>query len=80
MENEPKLCPYDKKPCIREECMAWSEKLNIEEIKRDNNEGFESLVTVLMAQEGISRNAALDVIEIRNNNERCKLIDPEQPI
>lgn len=75
-----KLCPYDKKPCIKEECMAWSGKQDLEELKRDNADGFESLVQVLMMQEGISRQTAMNIIEIRNNNERCKLINPGQPI
>ena len=74
------LCPYHWKPCIKEQCMAWSKKEDLEEIKKNNPEGFESLVSVLMIQEGYSRNAALDVIEIRNNNERCRIIYPDQPI
>lgn len=75
-----KLCPYDKKPCIREACMAWSCKQDLEELKRDHADSFESLVEVLMVQEGCSRKSALGIIEIRNDNERCKLIDTEQPI
>jgi hypothetical protein len=78
MEN--KLYPYDKKPYIREACMAWSCKEDLEALKRDHADSFESLVQVLMMSEGISRSSALDVINIRNDNERCKLIDPEQPI
>jgi hypothetical protein len=78
--TENKLCPYDKKPCIRNECMAWSGKQDLEELKRNHADSFESLVQVMMMQEGISRSSVLDVIEIRNNNERCKLIEPEQPI
>jgi phage-related baseplate assembly protein len=74
------LCPFHWKPCIKEQCMAWSEKQDLEELKITNPDGFESLVTVLRMQEGISRQSALDIIEIRNNNERCKLVYPEQPI
>jgi hypothetical protein len=77
---EIKLCPYDKKPCIKEECMAWSGKQDLEELKREHAESFESLVQVIMMQEGISHSSAMNVIKIRNDNERCKLIDPEQPI
>lgn len=77
---ETKLCPYDKKPCVKELCMAWSCKQNLDELKILHKDSFESLISVLMMQEGVSRNTALDIIEVRNNNERCKLIDPEQPI
>jgi hypothetical protein len=35
---EIKLCPYDKKPCIKEECMAWSGKQDLEELKREHAE------------------------------------------
>jgi hypothetical protein len=80
MTDELKVCPYDKQPCIREKCMAWSEKQDLEELKRDHPDSFDSLVWVLMQQEGCSKTQALDIIEIRNNNERCKLIEPEQPI
>jgi hypothetical protein len=60
--------------------MAWSCKQDLEALKRDRADPFESLVEVLMVQEGCSRKSALDIIETRNDNERCKLIDPEQPI
>lgn len=77
---ETKLCPYDKKPCIRDLCMAWSAKQDLEELKTSHKDSFESLVSVIMVQEGVSRSTALEIIEIRNNNERCKLIEPEQAI
>ncbi len=78
--TDEKICPYDKQPCIREKCMAWSGKQDLEEIKREHGDSFDALVSLIMQQEGCSKTAALGIIEIRNNNERCKLIDPEQPI
>lgn len=75
-----RLCPYDKKPCITTECMAWSRKQDLYALQMDDAEGFESLLQCLMMQEGISRKTALELITIRNDNERCKLIDPGQPI
>jgi hypothetical protein len=77
---ETKLCPYDKKPCIKESRMAWSRKQDLNELRTQHEDSFESLVSVLMMQEGVSRKTALDIIEVRNNNERCKLIEPEQLI
>jgi len=75
-----KLCPFDKHPCIREECMAWSGKEDLEEVERENGESFKALLEVTAIQQGCSIEAARKIIEIRNNDERCKIITPEPPV
>lgn len=79
-ETPQKACPFDKKPCIKEACMAWSCKENLSDLERDHKDSFEALLELTARQEGVSLKDARGIIEIRNNNERCKLIDPEQPI
>jgi hypothetical protein len=60
--------------------MAWSKKQDLEALKISNPDGLESLISVLVIQEGVSRKTALEIINIRNDNERCRLIYPEQPV
>lgn len=75
-----KLCPFDKQPCIKEECMAWSEKQDLEELEKTHKESFDALIEATSIQECVSLENARKIIEIRNNDERCKLITSEPAI
>ena len=78
--QKDKLCPYDKMPCIREKCMAWSGKEDLEEVEREHGDSFRALLEVTAMQEGTTIEAARKIIQIRNDDERCKLITPEPPV
>lgn len=75
-----KLCPFDKKPCVTTECMAWSGKEDLEEIEREHKDSFEALLRMIALQEGCSDDSARKIVEMRNDHERCKLITPEPVI
>ena len=75
-----KKCPFDKQPCIKEECMAWSGKQDLKEIEKNHKENFDALIEQISVQEHVSLENARKIIEIRNNDERCKLITPESVI
>jgi hypothetical protein len=75
-----KLCPFDKKPCITKECMAWSGKENLDEVAKEHPDSFNALIQVIALQECCSDDSARKIIEMRNDHERCKLITPEPVI
>lgn len=75
-----KRCPFDKHPCIREECMAWSGKVDLEMVEREHADSFQALLELTAVQEGTTIEGARKIIQIRNDDERCKLIMPESAV
>ena len=75
-----KACPFDKQPCIKERCMAWSGKVDLEKIEQEHKESFDALLNLTAMQEMVSIEQAREIIKIRNEDERCKLISPEPPV
>lgn len=75
-----KVCPFDKQLCIKERCMAWSGKEDLEKIEQEHKESFEALLSLTAMQEMVSIEQAREIIKIRNEDERCKLISPEPPV
>lgn len=75
-----KRCPFDKHPCIREECMAWSGKEDLEKVEREHGDSFQALLELTAVQEMTTIENARKIIQIRNDDERCKLISPEPPV
>lgn len=80
VETEPKLCPYHWLPCIKEKCMAWSGKQDLNEIEKDHKESLDALIQTIALQEMISFESAKEIVKMRNDDERCKLIRPEPVI
>lgn len=75
-----KLCPFDKKPCITNDCMAWAGKEDLDEVAKEHPDSYDALVQVIALQEHCSEESAREIIKMRNDHERCKIITPEPVI
>ena len=65
---------YGTEDCIKNECMAWHEKHDIEKLRAEEPEGYDALIKLTAMQQGCYERDAELFLEVENKS-YCKLIE-----